>query len=465
MLSHTGKSQLAVALATIVAASLLALSPAVASPRRAGRPRRGDCKPLRLTRQPINETVTEPGRAVFRAAVARRPGCQTPVVTWQLAPRGAKNFRTISGSRSEVLTVARTGEWMSGSRYRALFRYRAGLVITRVATLTVRSVQAYGTSAPVAGSPDRLFAATSVWNQPLSADAPLDPSSPARVSWLLNYINPPGPGTWINWSQYSVPVYRVPAGQPTTKVTLDNSSPALQQAWEAVPIPPSATPAPGSDALLVVYQPSADKMWEFWRLRRQTDGFHATWGGAMAGVSTNGGYFSPAAWPGPDAEGEWTWGSSASSLPAAAGLMTIGELRAGVIRHALSVALPQACSWFVWPAQRTDGTSTDPACLPEGAHLRLDPALDLSTLDLPPIALMMARAMQTYGLIVHDTTNSSVAFSAEQPTDGSDPYDGPGGIFDGQQEWQFLPKIPWSHLQLLKLGSVCEQAPCSGPGG
>jgi hypothetical protein len=277
----------------------------------------------------------------------------------------------------------------------------------------------------------------------------------------MDYINPPGPGVWLNWSQYSVPVYRIPAGQPTVPVTLDSNSPALAQAWQAVPIPSAATPAPGSDASAVIYQPSTDKMWEFWQLSKHGDGFHARWGGAMANVSTNAGYYSPLSWFGLTSQQGWDWGSSASSLPAIAGLMTISELKSGHINHALSVAMPQACKWYVWPAQRTDGASSDSNCLPEGAHLRLDPNIDLASLNLSPMALMMAQAMQKYGIIVHDTTNSSVTFYAEQPSDGTDPYDGPKGIFAGAPEWQFLRTIPWNHLQLLKLGPQCTQDPCA----
>jgi hypothetical protein len=284
------------------------------------------------------------------------------------------------------------------------------------------------------------------------------------VAALMRVIDPPGPGVWLNWSQYSVPVYRVPADQPTVPVTLDAYSPTLAQAWEQVPIPPSATPAPGTDASAVIYQPSTDKMWEFWQLSNQSDGFHARWGGAMANVSTNPGYYSSVAWPGLTGDEGDDWGSSASGLPAIAGLMTISELQSGQINHALEVSTSQACPWYVWPGQRTDGNSTDPNCLPEGAHLRLDPNLDLSTLHLPPFDLMMARAMQTYGIIVHDTTNSAVVFYGEQPSDGNDPYDGPTGILGGQTIGQLMQLLPLDHLQLLRMGPECTSGPCAAGG-
>jgi hypothetical protein len=333
---------------------------------------------------------------------------------------------------------------------------RAGRQTLRVHGSAFRSVAA--SFSPLAAH--RLFTASSVWNEPLRPNASLDPSSPARVAWLLKYLRQPGHGPWINTYQYSVPVYRVSARQPTVRVRLDAWAPMLERAWLAVPVPRGARPAAGTDASLVVYQPSTDKMWEFWQLRHEGDGWHARWGGAMADVSTNPGYYSSGVWPGLAVDDGWGWGSSASSLPAVAGLMTISELREGRIDHALAVATPEACAgWFAWPAQRTDGGSTDRNCLPEGAHLRLDPRLDLTALHLPPIALMMARAMQDYGIIVHDTTHSSFSFFAEQPTSGPDPYVGPDGTFDGLQEWQFLPLIPWNRLQLLPI-ERCSRSPC-----
>jgi hypothetical protein len=439
--------------------------------RRSALVRRGRCLRPIIRSQPANTTVTAPARAWFRAAASTSRECSALTVRWQASTKRHRWF-SVRGARSRTLKISPTKVSMSGRRYRAVFTNRAGSTTSRAARLRVHhaSGPTPGSPAtppvnpPAPGSQPQLFASSSVWNQALPSDAPVDPSSPARIASLLGVINPPGRGVWINWNQYSVPVYRVPADQPTLPVTLDTPNPALQRAWKAVPIPPSAAPAPGVDASLVVYQPSTDRMWEFWQLSKQSDGFHARWGGAMASISTNPGYYSPLAWPNLSSSEGWGWGSSASSLPAVAGLMTISELRSGHIDHALAVSVAQACTWFVWPAQRTDGASTDPNCLPEGAHLRLDPSLDLPSLNLPPIAQMMATAMQRYGIIVHDTSNSSVSFFAEQPADGSDPYDGPNGIFGGLQEWQFLPQIPWGHLRLLQMGPGCRQAPCPASG-
>ena len=40
--------------------------------------------------------------------------------------------------------------------------------------------------------------------------------------------------------------------------------------------------------------------------------------------------------------------------------------------------------------------------LPEGAHLRLNPNLNLAALHLPRLTLMIAEAAQRYGIFVRD---------------------------------------------------------------
>jgi hypothetical protein len=107
---------------------------------------------------------------------------------------------------------------------------------------------------------------------------------------------------------------------------------------------------------------------------------------------------------------------------------------------------------FSWPAQRTDGTSTDAVAIPEGAQFRLDPTLDLNTLKLPPLTRMMAVAAQRYGMIVRDQTGWAVALFAEDPSStGTNPFSGPAGYFGGRQPSDLMKAFPWDRLQLLQL--------------
>ena len=212
-------------------------------------------------------------------------------------------------------------------------------------------------------------------------------------------------------------------------------------------MPPEAKPAKGTDRDLVVRQPSTDKLWEFWGLKNRS-GLAGEMGGAIEKASSDPGVYGPEAWPG----AQPNWGTSATSLSVAGGLITLEDLELGQINHALAVAIPNARGGvYASPAQRTDGYSTAPTSLPEGAHLRLDPNLDLASLHLPHLTLMMAEAAQRYGIFVRDSA-VNVAFVAQDPTPTlTEPYTGPHGYFEGKSPAQLLASFPWSHLQLLKM--------------
>ncbi|HEV2857187.1 MAG TPA: hypothetical protein VGW80_02155 [Solirubrobacterales bacterium] len=305
---------------------------------------------------------------------------------------------------------------------------------------------------PVA-APFRFFSPTSFWNSEPGAAAVLDPQSSSLAGTFTKEVEAEvaaGTGPWINTTDYSVPIVTVPAGQPTVRVQLTSSwsAPALQAAWEQVPIPPTAKPSQGTDGTLVVWQPSSDKLWEFWRASRSESGWQAAWGGAIQNVSKNRGAYDSEAWAGAK---PW-WGSSASSLSIAGGLITLEDLAHGSIDHALSIAIPNVrAGVYSSPAQRTDGKSTSSLSLPEGAHLRLDPSLDLGKLNLPPLTLMIARAAQRYGIFVRDRSRV-VHFFAEDPTSLlTNPYLGKTGYFEGKTPAKLLSSFPWNRLQLLRM--------------
>jgi hypothetical protein len=304
-----------------------------------------------------------------------------------------------------------------------------------------------------ASKPFRFFAPTSFWNTPTAAGAPLDPRSTRLIGALDAEVTRElelKTGPWINTTSYSVPIYTVAAKTPTVRVRPNHrlTPEALRSAWSAVPLPARSQPAAGSDRQLVVWQPSSDRLWEFWRLARGPHGWQASWGGAIRRVSSNPGVYSSAAWPG----AKPFWGASASSLSIAGGLITLEDLQRGRIDHALSLALPEVRrGFYAAPARRTDGTASSPLSLPEGAHLRLDPKLKLASLHLPPLTLMIAEAAQRYGIFIRDKTANVAFYAQDPPPDRKNPYAGPQGYFEGQYPSQLLASFPWSDLQLLKM--------------
>ena len=132
--------------------------------------------------------------------------------------------------------------------------------------------------------PARLFAPDSVWNAPLADSAALDPDGEVLVGTLRDTVTENLAAGWGPWIERggTTPLYVVGAGQPTVRVQLDPGSwkLGLQQTFEAVPIPPDAVPALGPDAHMTVWQPSTDRLWEFFHARELSDGWHARlrWG-------------------------------------------------------------------------------------------------------------------------------------------------------------------------------------------
>ena len=334
------------------------------------------------------------------------------------------------------------------------------IVVARQSEATPRALARPAPALAATAPTGRLFAPASFWNRRLPAAAAVDPNSPALVRALAVEVQrerQAGIGPWIGTASGSTPLYRVERHQARGRVDLADGGlrgrRTLQRALASVPIPRGARPDPGGDRHLTIWQPSTDSLWELFGAYQDRAGWHARWGGAIRRVSESPGYYTAAAWPGATRN----WGATASSLPVIGGTMLLDELRRGRIDHALATNLPAPrAGVFAWPAQRTDGTGPATA-LPEGARLRLDPALDLSSLHLPKLTQMIALAAQRYGLVVRDQTHHAISLFGEVPTAGSAnayrPY------YRGRTPGELLARFPWDRLQVLRM-HLCTTAPC-----
>jgi len=201
--------------------------------------------------------------------------------------------------------------------------------------------------------------------------------------------------------------------------------------------------------------------------------WHADWGGMMDQATTDPGFFSVNSWPGLTGTQGYDWGASATSLPLAGGLITFDDLRSGTIGHAVAgafVGLKTCATYFSYPAQRDDGVSVLPDCLPEGARLQLDPSYDVAGDSNPPLTKAIERAAQTYGIVVRDKTDDTFSFYGQDPrTESSNPYtSGPGvggvpnggrGFFGGLRASQLFDRFPWNRLRVVA-ARRCTAAPC-----
>ena len=145
--------------------------------------------------------------------------------------------------------------------------------------------------------------------------------------------------------------------------------------------------------------------------------WHASWGGRIQHVSLDPGYYRNI----PNGAGGYSeqagWGVTASSLPVVGGLITLSDLAAGQINHALAIMVPQAAKGIVLvpSAAHRRGLHVrqrDPRGSAVPAAADAQPGGDQDAAGHPEIA----QAAQTYGLIVNDQTGATVGFRAEDPT-------------------------------------------------
>jgi hypothetical protein len=293
--------------------------------------------------------------------------------------------------------------------------------------------------------PLRLFSAQSVFNEQLPANPPLASNSAAIVSSFTQQVAKYQGKVVVNTTEWSAPVYVVPAGAPTVAMVGESSIcsrpegvfAGFQSQIEAVPIPAAAVPAAGTDKELVIWQPSTGHLWELWRALKESGHWTACWGGEIADATSSDGIL-----PAP-------FGAGASGLSLLGGQIHLEDLERGSINHALEILLPDtAANTFVAPANRTDGASKAADAIPEGTRLRLSPSLDLSTLHLSAAGLEIATAIQRYGMIVGDTSGS-VALSAQDPSPlmregAANPY---SKLLPNP--YDTLDAVPWNRLEVV----------------
>jgi hypothetical protein len=335
--------------------------------------------------------------------------------------------------------------------------------------------------------PGTPFAASSFWNTPLPANTPVNPNNADylnAIAYNLCFDTTAVPSTpppacptstyygYLNSSGASAPLYVVPADQPLVPVTRDCGTPNTafnNSVAGGVPVPADAHGAAGTDAEIIVYQPSADKEWEFWQFQKDSSGdWEACWGGGMSNVSQSDGVFPN------------DLGATATSLPNLGADPRVEEFRAGSIDHAIGIIIgdvasadlakgtapagqPSGTIGYSWPATRTDGGSTNPLAVPEGTRFRLPSTLNLNNYALTPAAKAVAVAAQKYGFVVDDSCpQPCITIRVGDPTAYTtaglpNPYtSGPGvggvgnkGIYEGVTPSAIMKNFPWDQLQAL----------------
>lgn len=327
--------------------------------------------------------------------------------------------------------------------------------------------------------PGTPFAANSIWNTPLPANAPIDANSAAYTNSIVRQVATYYGNAALNTDAWTSNMYVVGPDQPLVTIKFDNcqnkpnnGSNFLNQI-NPIPIPEGAVPAVGTDGAMTIYQPSTDTEWEMWKAQKRPDGWYACWGGKLVGVSSNIGMFP------------WPYGPTATGLPLLGAQIRVSEFYAGEIKHAIGLAITERRdrTYFSWPATRSDGSSPSPDTIPEGTRLRLDPTLNVDSLSLHPVAKMIAKAAQTYGFILVDGSKG-VSMRAEDPTQYinaglGNPYTSTSTIngvtrppiFGSTPPYLVLKDFPWNRIQAVScdygkpagVASHCPPAPVTPP--
>ena len=300
------------------------------------------------------------------------------------------------------------------------------------ATAAVTAAAEWPLRAPSTAIEPRVFGGSSFWETRLSATQAADPASSGLVGDLVRQVREHGP--WINTTRYTAPVYTVGADQPRVPVVLDAHTPSLKAAFAAgVPLPSNATGSAGTDGTAVVWQPSTNTYWELWQLRKLADGWHARWGGVLRDASGSEGVFAPG------------FGTAASGLALAGGMIRPGEFRNWSIDHVMRIGLPEVTAGAIRaPANRTDGRAA--GGIPMGTRFQLDPALDVWALDVPLATKIIAHAAQRYGMVVGDSSGAVTLYAEDPATMTTDPWP---ALLGGQSPSQVMSRFPWERMRAL----------------
>jgi hypothetical protein len=300
-----------------------------------------------------------------------------------------------------------------------------------------------------------LFAPDAAFNQ-VALGAPVLPESPSIVAKLnaaaLVF------GTAFAATNSGVPFVIVDDDTPVRYVTLTSTDPAIgriQQAFAEVPIPDGVEGNTSSDRHLTVYHPTKltahgrGVMWDFWRFGWTPDGKPTAKGGArLLGVDESPGHFRKL--QDVDDAGKTTavelttWGVRAGKTPLMGGTVTIAEVQAGVIPHAVGLVAPARviANRHVYPAFGHDGMDTDPDALPDGLRLRLraDAPLD----GLTPLARMIGQACQVFGAYVVDGGEKVGVYGEVDRVGGQwEPF------MDPQHVGRVLDGFPWGYFEAV----------------
>jgi hypothetical protein len=252
------------------------------------------------------------------------------------------------------------------------------------------------------GRPYRAFRDRSWWNTAVPANAPHDPNE-ARILDYLSTAPDSGHGclrlAGAQHNKWGQPTYWSQPGDPEYAVKgLDDDAPPE---LEHQRIPTGAEGADNSDGTMTVYD--LDRGYVALLTDAHYDATADRWsasGATVTYVDSNGLLATTGKSDDPRNIGSHRGNNGATSY------VRFDMVRAGEVRNVLKIAAgPELADRAVFPMTASDGDVKDPSvgAPPEGLRLRLKPSIDLSDLGMHPEALVIAQAMQKYGVYIGDS--------------------------------------------------------------
>lgn len=162
------------------------------------------------------------------------------------------------------------------------------------------------------------------------------------------------------------------------------------------------------DAEMVIYDPVKGYVASLHRARWLDElGTWAAAGGSVAYLASNG---LEGSLPQSDEERNW---SSHRGLNGAIMAVHHDQVFAREISQIHKVGVSQSSPHTLFPMTGSDGWSTHPAAPAQGTRLRIRPDIALEDYGLSREALVIAEALQRYGMIIGDTTTGPIELKLE----------------------------------------------------
>lgn len=312
-------------------------------------------------------------------------------------------------------------------------RLRTKLILTIgvAAAVTAASVATAASSTPDAFTPD------SYWNTAAGPNAAVHPNSKGIIDFLVadNDLNGCITLAGTAGNSWGMPTYVADASDPLYDVIEAKYS--LPPEFGSLYIPLGAVPADTSDGEMVVYDTVKGVVAQFSKARY--DASKNTWttnGGSIAYLDSNGLDHRLAA--SDDSRNQGTF----RGYPGAVAMVHYDDIANGKLDNVVKVGVNTANSGFVFPMLDSDGSTTNPNAPKQGTRIRIKPSVDLVALGLSGQALVIARGLQEYGMVVADSTGGGIELKLEDTLASG-----------GGQKWNLnresLCKIKGEHLEVL----------------